>query len=268
MTKEINLGSCTFCTQLKSIKKSDYIVPPNTFEIALVKDNPLFPDLLLKPDLCPISKLHFLIVCELHITSLFDFLQRTGSVEQLEALISRISKAIKNLTGKNIIIFEHGSNTLEAPLSGSSINHLHLHVICEPDMFNYEEYIKEDNAKKNSVLDINDPQYKLEFNSIIDFKNSAKIEGHDYFLIWEPNEDIKNNRIKVYFPRKKESQYLRRIFYMALGEREKMEFYPDYSNVGEDDYYNWKKYYKNPFKFTCEICALYKAIGLIIEKDK
>ena len=254
--------NCKFCEKINIITSENYIPDRNTFEVALTKNSPLFPDFIVKPDLCPISGLHLLLVSQFHITSLYDFLRHSGAAEEVELLVKRIRSVIDKHYHKDIIVFEHGSITAKAELSGSSVDHFHLHVIYKPDNFDYDEAIKADNMKRDSVLDISDSYYHVKFNSIVDFKESNLIKGKDYFLIWEP----KLESIIVYFPRKKESQYLRRIFYSALNESEKEQFYPHYQGNGPDNYYDWKKYVDKPFNFTEEVKNFYRAIGEAIDE--
>ena len=257
---------CVACRQTKEILQGVCLSGSNT-DVSLISNKNLIEDFILKPDFCPVSKLHLLIMCKFHILNLHDYLRHENAIEQINTLITHISNVVRQQYNDDILLFEHGTYSSHSTLSGNSINHLHLHVILKNNI-NFLQLLQKDNTMEDSVLNLSDENSYLQFQSLKSFARSRLIQGQDYFLIWDLSKDTQNNsKLFVFFPRKKESQYLRRLFYSVLTEDEKKELYPHYSKNGNDDYYDWKKQKKEFLNFSDETLERYYKLGKSVEDE-
>lgn len=225
-------------------------------DISLIDNVDAIQDFILEPDFHPISELHMLLVCKFHSLNLYDYLCHKDAAENLERSIYKIRDVIYKQTKQEIILFEHGTSTLGSLLSASSIEHLHIHIIYKPKTYDYISAVVADNAaKQEPVFDTN--KGCILFDSIHEFANSGVIKNKDYFMIWEPGKSKTESKIYVWLPIKKESQYLRRIFFQGLSNEEKEKLYG--SGDGQfDDEYNWKTH---KFKYTDDRLAKHLQIG-------
>lgn len=219
-----------------------------------------FDDFVLMPDMRPLSKVHLLLTTKFHILSLFQYLSRPDAISNLEKIIKQLDSAIYNCEEKHIIIFEHGSFTKNSKKSGKSIDHLHLHILLNEDYHNFESAIQKDRKK---VVNTKDPHCRYFFESLEEFARFDIAGRKDYFLIWNPS--ALNNKITVFFPSKKESQFLRRICFSMLTLEEKEELgLLNEKKSSLIDGYDWKKY-KGSFKEKEKI--RYTELGKTIERN-
>ena len=224
-------------------------------DISLIKDTDTIVDFLLQPDFHPISELHMLLVSKFHILNMFDYLYHKDAVDNLETIVYDIRNAVYQKTGKEILLFEHGTAVEGENVSGSSIEHLHMHIIYEPENYNYIKAISEDNIR-NPIFDADHGMIQLK--SIRDFSQEYSIKNKDYFMVWKPGKCTAESSIYVWFPTKKSSQYLRKIFFQGLSTKEKEALYGHPSDNKFDDEYNWKKH---QFNYSDSRLNFHKSIG-------
>lgn len=252
---------CHYCDTSKMLQDPRYISGSETTfdkcDISLIDDTETIKDFLLEPDFHPISELHMLLVCKFHILNLYDYLNHQNAVIDLETLVYTIRKTVLEKTGREIIIFEHGTATENSELSASSIEHLHLHIIYEPEDYNYIEAIFDDNRTKSRPL-LDTSRGAVKFSTLQEFAQESILRNKDYFMIWRPGENVSQSKIFVWLPINKESQYLRRIFFQGLSHEEKINLYGEALDGQFDDEYNWKIH---DFDYSDERLKKHKEIG-------
>lgn len=225
-------------------------------DISLLENVNTIEDFLIGPDLHPISELHMLFVSKFHILNLHEYLFHKDSIQNMTILFNIIRNVIFKKTGREIIIFEHGSATEHSELTASSVDHLHIHIIYKPKNIDYIAKIENEN-----IIDIaSNKNCEINYNSIEDFANDSILKNKDYIMLFTPGEKIKDNRISVWLPQKKESQFLRRIFYQCLSHDEKESLY----GTAQEFEYDWKKY---DFQYTDEKLDFLKDIGKGIQEE-
>ncbi len=263
---KITKEKCHYCETSELIQDPHHIngtlIDYGKCDISLFDNTNIINDFILEPDFHPISELHMLLVSKFHILNLFDYLYHKDAVKNLQHLVYNIRNVIYQKTGQEIILFEHGTSAEGSGLTASSIEHLHMHIIYEPKSYNYINAIAEDN-KKTPLFDVN--RGMIQLKTIEDFANENLIKNKDYFMIWKPGKSIAESRIYVWFPNKKSSQYLRRIFFQGLSVEEKTSLYSNMSGDSlYDDEYDWKKY---NFNYSDNRLCFHKDIGKAIENE-
>ncbi len=202
----------------------------------------MLEDFVLVPDMRPLSRVHLLLTTKFHVMCMFQYLHHNGAAEYLEELIKKIDDFIYGREQEHIVVFEHGSSVSNSALSGKSIDHLHLHILLKNSQNDLEAAIRND---KNKIVNTDDLQCKYCFDSLEAFGRFERAGNADYFLVWDPM--MERNKITVYFPHEKESQYLRRIYFSTMSEEEKKSV--GLLNDGDMnscvDGYDWKKYGSN-----------------------
>ncbi len=256
-------NECEMCEMTKATR-DDTIVEIEKCNLPLTDSEPNFRYITIRPDFHPISDIHLLLFCKYHMLSLYELIRHEKSIDELELLISNIAKVVKREYKRDILLFEHGSKMCNSLESGNSIEHLHLHIILKPNEFNYLEKIVSDNKRIDEpIVKTTDKPHK--FNSLRELNNNPLLRNKDYFLILEPlNIDPFKYEIYVMFPQKKESQYLRRIFYSALTIKEKTKLYgANLKYSDDDDYYDWKKH-EGEIKYSDERLEEHRHLGDLI----
>ena len=229
---------CPSCLDLDSIldqhHRNGTTVENDQCDISLLTDTNCVDNFVLMPDIHPISQLHMLLMCKYHILNIFDCLLHQGVLEELNGLVSVIRDVVRENTGRDIIIFEHGSATEDSELTASSVKHQHLHIIFKPNN-DFYRFISEAGITRK----IQDGQ--LVYKSLKEFSNDSRLSNKDYFMIWDPSnqnsDDNDTSCISVWLPKNQESQFLRRIFFQCLSDEEKIALY---GKEVCDDSYNWK----------------------------
>lgn len=255
-------NECCTCNEISDLSDPHLQKMHTTSEMsnfAIIPYNQ-FDDFVLMPDMRPLSKVHLLLTTKFHILSMFQYLRRPDAISNLEKIIKKLDSAIYDCEQKHIIIFEHGSFAKNSKTSGKSIDHLHLHILLNEDYHNFEPAIKNDRKK---VVDTNDPHCRYFFNTLEEFARFDIAGRKDYFLIWNPS--AQNNKITVFFPTKKESQFLRRICFSMLTLEEKKELgLITEKKSSLTDGYDWKKYKGS---FTEREKIRYTELGKAIERN-
>ena len=82
-------------------------------------------------------------------------------------------------------------------------------------------------------------------------------------MLLHPGETIKNNKISVWLPQRKESQFLRKVFFQCLSSEEKNRLYGTNDECFDNEY-DWKKH---DFHYSDEKLNLLKEIGKLIEEE-
>lgn len=269
---KLSMKGCHYCNTTQTLLDPHYISGSKTSfgkcDMSLIDDTSKIKDFMLEPDFHPISDLHMLLVCKFHILNLYDYLNHKHAIEELETLISKIRNTVYKKTGREILVFEHGTSSQNSALSGSSIEHLHTHIIYEPKEYNYVNAIIEDNKSKDKpLLDINKSAIKL--TNLHEFAHESSLRNKDYFMIWKPGQNISQSEMYIWLPINKESQYLRRIFFQGLDETEKLNLYEKALDGGLEgkltDAYDWKKY---KFNYSDERIMRHKEIGAAIFNER
>lgn len=259
------VDKCHYCDTSELIQNPHHVngslVDFGKCDISLINDVDAIDDFILEPDFHPISELHMLLVSKFHILNLFDYLYHKNAVAKLQEVVYKIRNTIYNITGREILIFEHGTSVANSDFSSGSIEHLHLHVIYEPQSYNYFKAIIQDN-KKNQIFDASRGVFK--FQTIEEFSQEPLIKNKDYFMIWKPGESINKSKVFVWLPTKKASQYLRKIFFQGLTCKEKHALYGDITDDIYDDEYDWKKYV---FNYSDSRLEFHKSMGKAIEDE-
>lgn len=255
---------CDMCEITKSARDS-MIIEIDKCRLPLSDNEPNFQYITIRPDFHPISDIHYLVLCKYHMLSLYELIRHENSIAEIERLIFSMARIVKREYNRDILIFEHGSKMCKSMESGSSIDH--LHVILKPENFDYLQSIYLDNSKLDEpIIRHTDRTYK--FSSLRELNNNPLLKNKDYFLILDPlNIDSFEYKIFIMFPQKKESQYLRRIFYSALDRDEKIKLYGDkLSYAADDDYYDWEKYEKD-IAYSDERLYEHRRLGKVIFDD-
>ena len=232
-------------------------------DISLINDVNYIQDFLLEPDFHPISELHMLLICKFHILNLYDYLCHKNAIENLEKIVYEIRNAVYKLTGQEIILFEHGTSSHGANLSGSSIEHLHIHIIYKPSTYDYIKAISTENIDRQKPI-FDKETGLVKFSSIKEFANDNLLKNKDYFMIWEPGVSKEQCKIYVWVAKEKESQFLRRIFFQGLSKEEKEKLY-GITNGNFDDEYNWKVH---KYTYTDERLSRHLQIGEAIKNEQ
>lgn len=252
------IGGCHYCDT------SAMILDPHHLKSSAVKNNkcdiPLMDcnfitDFILEPDFYPVSELHMLLVCKFHILSFYDYLCHKGALQEMNSLAYIIRNTIFKETGKDIVFFEHGSANQGSELSASSIEHLHLHIIYKPANI--------DIVSKIESEQICDENYCMHYKSLSDFASEPLLRNKDYFLLWEPGESEASSKFYVWMPKRKESQFLRKIFFQCLTDEEKLSLYGKGDGFFDDEY-NWKMH---KFNYSEERLQFHVRIGSLIQKE-
>lgn len=215
-------------------------------------------DFYILPDSRPISSLHVILMCKYHVLNLYDYLRRTWTQDgksktryALKYLVKSIRAEVKKQFGQNedIIVFEHGSMNPTNGGGHSSIDHMHLHVILKREM-DVQKLICGDAQKLRMERSQSVVQWDVahkgpvpkRYYSINDFADDPEMGTTDYFLIWDLSigknyEKEAGKPVFVYLMQKLEQgsglkipdvhQYLRRIFFQALREKEQQTLYSD-----------------------------------------
>ena len=256
---------CHYCETSELIQDPHHVngtlIEYGKCDVSLLENTNLLTDFILEPDFHPISELHMLLVSKFHVLNLFDYLYHKDAAKNLQELVYNIRKVVYQETGQEIILFEHGTAATGSGLTASSIEHLHVHIIYEPKSFNYINAIVEEN-KRSPLFDVNRGMIRLK--TIEDFASENNIRNKDYFMIWKPGANINESRVYVWFPNKKSSQYLRKVFFQGLSIEERKALYGNINGMGQHDEYDWKKY---DFDYSDQRLCFHKNIGKAIENE-
>ncbi len=157
---------------------------------------------------------YLIIIPKAHIFSMGGIEEE--HVEELEYLTLSLRDMLKDIYGKEVLIWENGSGTELKGKPATSVVHAHIHLCCVNG--NITEKIEE---------------YKLEFKEI-ELNEILKYVEKPYLFLWE-KDDRKQilQTDKVYIPR----QFVRQLIADGYGLPE--------------GHWNWRKYnYLENFKVT------------------
>ncbi len=207
-----------------------------------------FEDFFIIPDMLPLSEFHLLLITKFHILSLSQYLKYKKNASDVEKMIKKLDEKVFETINKRIIIFEHGSNSENSQNSGKSIDHFHLHIVIKDDNIGVNELNKAIEDDSREVVETSSHDSHEVFNSLSDFANSKRTNQEDYFLIWEPSSA---ENIHIYFPKDKESQYLRRLYYSKMSKKKKEDLYLANKNKKRtyETGYDW---HKNLYRFSSD----------------
>lgn len=254
---------CQTCCVVSQIQKggtsNSFFENTEVCNFAVLADD-LLGDFLLIPDMLPLSEYHLLLITNFHILSLFQYLKFNSNPETVEDLITKLDRKIYDYTNKHIIVFEHGSNFENSKLSGKSIDHFHLHILLNDGIDMNAEIAKD----SQEVVNLKDHNSLEEFDSLKEFSQCEKAGLRDYFLIWDPSAQDK--KISVYFPCKKESQYLRRIYFSTLEDAKKISLGLAQSKKSKSfkNGYDWRL---NPSSFSVDKKKQYIEFGKKLKEN-